>query len=145
MKNKIIIKSIFFFAIMLFVKLNVSFAQNHAVAFAAADSSRFSVNNNGGWQLFNSYVNQVAADTVQFELIVQHNNNLSWSQEQYVGKIKQSQLLPNTGQNLPFNLGSDAYTLRIESNGKCYLRFLSGTLPASDPVVLFLKVFYKLL
>lgn len=145
MKNKTIIKSIFFFVIMLFIKLNASFAQNHAVAFAAADSNRFSVNNSGGWQFFNSYVSQVAADTVQFELIVQHTNNLNWSQEQYVGKIKHSQLLPNTEQSLPFNLSNDGYTLRIEKNGKCYLRFLSGTLPAANPVILPLKVFYKLL
>jgi hypothetical protein len=125
------------------VRVN-AFAQNNAAALAAADSSRFSINTNGGWQLYNSYVSQYKTDSVQLELIVQHTNNINWNQEQYVGKVKYGPLQPHSGQMLSFNLLADKYVLRVEPNGKCYVRFVSGILPATNPFILPLKVYYKL-
>ena len=103
MKNKII-KTLFFFALVEFIIINQSFAQNNAAALAAADTTGFSVDLGGGWQIFNSYVNQYHTDSAVIELIVQHNNNINWYQPQYVGKIKENTLKPNTDQNILFNI-----------------------------------------
>jgi hypothetical protein len=144
MKYKKILKPILLATIIFLTGAGELRAQNNAAALAAADSSRFSINNNGGWQLYNSYVNLYKPDSVQLELIVQHANNINWTQEQYVGKIKYGPLQPNNGQSIPFNLLNDGYMLRIEANGKCYLRFVSGILPQANPFIIPLKVFYKL-
>ena len=62
-------------------------AQDNSKAFAAADSSRFSPNKNGGWKLFNSFVNIYQKDSAQVELILQHDGIIDWKQEQMIGKI----------------------------------------------------------
>src|SRR5712675_2216750 len=77
-----------------------SFGQNDA----AADTSGFSVNNTGGWQLFNSYVAPYNTDSVQLEIIVRHSNNIKLSEEQFVGKVKALNLLPFKTQTVSFNL-----------------------------------------
>jgi hypothetical protein len=116
----------------------------HSKALAAADSSKFSPNKKDGWQLFNSYVATTSKDSATLELIIQHANNIDWKQEQYVGKVKDKSLQPGKPQTLPFNLLTDNYQLRIDAQGKCYVKFLNGSLPSSDPFILPLKVFYKL-
>lgn len=121
-----------------------SAGQNNQAAIAAADTTRFSVDLNSGWQMYNSYVAPYHTDSAQLELILQHNNNINWYQQQYVGKIKYSPLLPNADRNIVFNLLGSSYRIVIKKNGKCYIYFVSGTQPASNPAVIPLKVFYKL-
>lgn len=129
---------------ILFIFTGTAAAQNNAAAIAAADTSRFSVNAEGGWQLFNSYVESYKADSAQLELIVQHSN-INLAQEQYLGRIKDAALRPSTAQNLAFSLLSDNYTLRVDADGKCYLRWLTAPAAAAEgPVILPLKVYYKL-
>lgn len=143
MKNKKT-RTFLFILIMLFTKPIKLPAQNHAAAFAAADSSCFSVGNAGGWQLFNSYMSPYGSDSVQLEIIVQHANNINWGQEQYIGKIKINALIPENTQTLSFNLIATNYRLRIKKeDGKCYLRFISGTLPTANPAAIPIKVIYK--
>jgi len=143
MKNRLL-KAAFFYAVFQFIVVSQSYSQNNAAAFAAADSTRFSVDLNGGWQLFNSYVNEYHTDSAQIELIVQHNNNVNWYQQQYVGKIKYDPLKPSVDQNILFHILSNNYRLIIKKNGKCYIYFVSGILPASSPVVIPAKAYYKL-
>lgn len=136
----------YFFSFMVLGMLilnNKVAAQNNSAAFAAADSSRFSINKDNGWQLFNSYITQFQTDSARLELIVQHNNNISWVTEQYVGKIKFTALQPKTIQTILFSLLNNYYQLRIDTNGKCYLKFMYGTVPANNPVVMPMKVLYK--
>ena len=137
-------KAVFFYAVFQFIVVNLSYSQNNAAAFAAADSTRFSVALNGGWQLFNSYVSQYHSDSAVIELIAQHSNNVNWYTQQYVGKIKYNPLKPGVEQNILFHILSNNYRLIIKTNGKCYVYFVSGILPGSSPVVIPLKVFYKL-
>jgi len=118
-------------------------AQNNAAALAAADTSKFSVNTTGGWQLYNSFLDKYKTDSAQIELIVQHDS-INLAQEQYVGEIKYAPFRPSIMQTLAFSLLSDNYTLRIETNGKCYLKWLSAPAQATGPVVIPLKVYYKL-
>src|SRR2546423_6442009 len=132
-----VIVSIFFFSI---AKL---FAQDNTVAIANADTTNFSVNKDGGWELFNSYVSTYGLDSVLLEIIVQHANTIDLSGEQYVGKIKTPALRPAVSQTLSFNLITNYYSLRIDEVGKCYLKFLTGTKPASNPFVIPVRVVYK--
>lgn len=130
-------------AAIILTTATIAKAQNNAAAFAAADTSKFSVNAAGGWQLYNSYLTQFKTDSVQLELIIQHNN-ISLQQEQYVGNIKYAPFKPSAAKTVAFSLLSNNYTLRIETSGKCYLKWLSATTQATGLVVLPVKVFYKL-
>lgn len=139
-----IVNAFLFFTIIQFANVSRSFAQNNAAALAAADTTRFSVDLGGGWQIFNSYVNQYHTDSAVIELIVQHNNNINWYQPQYVGKIKDNNLKPNTDQNILFNIMYSTYRILIKKNGKCYITFVSGSMPVNNPTVIPLKAYYKL-
>ncbi|MBN9352309.1 MAG: hypothetical protein J0H55_16640 [Chitinophagaceae bacterium] len=136
-------KSIFVLLISFVCHIQVQ-AQDYSKVFAAADTSRFSANTKEGWQLFNSYVKSISQDSVTLELIIQHINNIDLTTEQYVGKIKKSSLIPLCTQTLPFHLLNDCYYLKIDNKGRCFLRFVQGTIPSADAIILPLKVFYKL-
>jgi len=119
-------------------------AQDNNKAFAAADSSRFSPNKNGGWKLFNSFLNIYQKDSAQVELILQHDGIMDWKQEQMIGNIKYQPLQPSVEQTLPFNLLNESYSLRIDDKGKCFLKFINGQIPTLDPFIIPFKVNYKL-
>ncbi len=121
-----------------------STSQTDSIAFAAADTSRFSPNIDEGWQLFNSYVTNLQNDSARLELIIQHTNNINWTVDQYVGVISDSSLIPSEEQDVPFSLLTNNYNLRIDTAGKCYIRFVNGDLPTDDPFVIPLKLIYKL-
>jgi len=135
----------------LFVLLLISFfmasgtmAQDSTNLAQTVDSADLSINHNDGWQLLNAYIRPTQTDSVQFELIIQHANNIDWTQEQYFGRIKLPELMPASEQSVSFKILEDSYLLRIDTAGGCYLKFLNGGLPSADPVIIFLKVFYKL-
>jgi hypothetical protein len=123
---------------------SVAKSQNNSIAFAAADSSKFSPNLKDGWQLFNSYVSTYKKDSATLELIIQHTNNINWTKEQFIGKIKYPALLPKAEQVAFFTLISNKYRIRIETTGRCYLNFIAGAIPTGEPVILPLTIFYKL-
>ena len=114
-----------------------------AVEKASADSSYIAVNKKAGWQFFSSYLTPVKADSVMIEMVVQHDRTSDWNQEQLVGRIKSTSMLPKVSQTVSFSLISDVYQLRVEPNGRCYLRLVSGSLPDSDPVILPVRAKYK--
>jgi hypothetical protein len=134
---------IIFFNILLTIAGSKTFAQDNSAALAAADTTNFSVNGINGWQLFNSYVANYGADSVHLEIIVQHANNLNWGQEQYVGKIKPVALIPAQDQIVSFSLLTNQYRLRIDPEGKCYLRLFTGAAPPDDPAVIPVNATYK--
>ncbi len=139
-------KLIFLFAIL--VTCNMTFAQKQskalALALATADTTNFSVNNRAGWQLYNSYVAPINTDSITVEMIVQHDRAIDWKQEQLVGRIKQASMFPKTSQAISVMLMFDEYLLRVETNGRCYLRLAKGSIPDDDPVVLPIRAKYKL-
>lgn len=144
MKYKIFFKAFIIINILCLVLHNNLYAQDHSKALAAADTSRFSPNKKDGWQLFNSFVNNYQKDSAQVELILQHDGTIDWKQEQLVGKIKYRPLQPSTGQDLPFKLLNESYSLRIDDKGKCYLKFINGFMPTANPFIIPLRVYYKL-
>jgi hypothetical protein len=140
--NKKFIRSIHCCALVIlsFSKLT---AQTDAAALAAADTTNFSVNHLGGWQLYNSFITSNKSDSVQVEIIASHVNNFAWTQEQYIGKIRTLALLPQSTQILFFNLIATRYAFRISSDGKCYLSLKSGTPIEGQVAVIPIKVIYK--
>ncbi len=143
MIQKRIFKLLSILLFLLSIAIDKSFAQSESAALAVADTSGFSVNQKDGWSLFNSYVNLYNADSVQMELIVQHGNNIEWREEHFLGTIKDAAFLPKTNQNILYHLLSDEFMLRIDTEGKCYLRLSSSSLPTKNPVVIPIKVYYK--
>lgn len=111
---------------------------------ASADSSYIAVNKKGDWQFLASYLTTVKTDSVMIEMIVQHDRTIDWTQEQLVGRIKSTSLLPKASQTVSFSLIFDVYQLRVEPNGRCYLRLASGSLPDGDPVIIPIRAKYKL-
>lgn len=140
--QSLIMHKIYLLLVIVLSSFNEMSAQNHSRALATADTTNFSVRN--GWQLFNSYVAPVKTDSVIIELIVQHDRTIDWKQEHLVGRIKPANLLPKNSQTLPFNLIYDTYQLRVEPDGRCYLRLASGSLPDGDPVIVPVRAVYKL-
>jgi len=116
-----------------------------AFAKASADSSYIAVNKKGGWQFLTSYLTPIRTDSVMIEMIVQHDKKtIDWTKEQLVGRIKPTNLLPKNSQTLPFNLIYNTYQLRVEPNGRCYLRLASGSLPDANPIIIPVRAVYKL-
>jgi hypothetical protein len=115
-----------------------------AFAKASADSSYIAVNKKAGWQFLTSYLTPVKTDSVMIEMIVKHDKKtIVWTQDQLVGRIKSINLLPTFEQTLTFSLINNNYKLRIEPNGRCYLRLSSGLLPNADPVIIPVRAVYK--
>jgi hypothetical protein len=137
---------IFILAILLSICSYASSQNTKAgeLAKATSDSSSFVINVKDGWQQYGSSVVAMSSDRVLLETIVQHiKTGIDWTLEQYIGKVKSNSLRPSKSQIVPFNLLSNIYKLRIEANGKCYLRLASGSLPDSDPVIIPIGVIYK--
>jgi hypothetical protein len=114
-----------------------------SAALAAADTTNFSRNADGDWQLYNSYVAPQGTDSVIVQLILQHDNSINWSEEQNVGRIKDIGLFPSAERQIPFFLGEINYQIRIDTAGECYLKIVSGDPPVDDPVVLPFTVIYN--
>jgi hypothetical protein len=141
MKSSTLRSKVLVFLLALIPILRVK-AQNYSQGLAAADTSRFSPNRQGGWQLFNSYVATYGQDSATLELILQHANAIVLTQEWLVGKITYAALIPGKEQIVPFNLMNTIYWLRIDTAGFCYLRLATGAAPTDDPFILPVKVFY---
>ena len=140
--NKKFIRSILCCALMVLCFNNLR-AQADAAALAAADTTNFSINHLGGWQLYNSVITSSKSDSVLVEIIASHVNNFAWTQEQYIGKIRPVALTPQSTQILFFNLIATRYAIRINSDGKCYLSLKSGTPIEGQVAVIPIKVNYK--
>jgi hypothetical protein len=143
MGSSISIKHCFIFFGFFFITATIHAQDSDSAALAAADTTNFSRNVNENWQLYNSYIAPQGTDSVMVQLILQHDNNINWSNEQNVGKIKDISLLPGAERPMPFSLGGINYQLRIDTAGECYLKVVSGDPPVDDPVVLPFTIIYN--
>jgi len=150
-------KKIYFIIVVLLLTAGGAMAQNKdktpdkveivnkAFNKSTADSSHIAVNKRAGWQSVISHLTPMNADSVLLELVVRHDRaSIDLKKEQPVGRIKSIKLLPATEQTVSFKLLRNVYRLRIESDGKCYLRLETGTLPTGDPMIIPIRAKYKL-
>ena len=103
---------------------SVNFAQDHKKALAAADSSNFSVNNKEGWKLYNSCLMLISPDSIMIGLILQNDCSIDLATEQMIGSIKSGKFFPDANRILSFKLITDTYQLRVDKNGKCFLKMV---------------------
>lgn len=136
-------KKIFSLLILFCMFSGKIFAQDNAAAIANADTTNYTVNDEEGWQLFNSYLGVQGTDSVVLEVIVQHDNTLTWTQEQYIGRVKTDSLRPSVTQTVLFELAATQYSLKVQSDGKCYLKLLTGPPPGASPAILPIRIRYK--
>ena len=142
--NSFIMKKIIIITSVLLSICDLAISQNHQKALAAADTGNFLVNKKEGWKIYNSCLKSVTPDSILIGLILQNEQINDWTTEQMVGKIKSGKFFPETARIMTFNLIADTYQLRVEKNGKCYLKLLSGSLPDnSGTVILPIKGVYK--
>jgi len=143
-------KKIYFLIVMLLLIVGGAMAQNQAEiskrAFdkSTADSSHIAVNIKGGWQSLISHLTALKQDSVLLELVVgwpQAETDLT--REQLVGRIMQRDMLPAKPQLVLFRFIRSEYALRIEPNGRCYIRLVKGTPPKSDQQVIPIRAKYK--
>jgi hypothetical protein len=108
-----------------------------------ADTSNFRINKKGNWVLYNSYVKQEPVDSVSLLLIVKQFRNIEWNKFQFVGTIKERSTIPSKKQDVLYYLLNDSWLVRIDTDGKCYIKLNSGSLPQGDPVILPIQIKYK--
>lgn len=142
-KHSFLPRLLFFLAILISVSTD---AQDYARLKENADTLNFSVPITGDWQLLNSYVgSNKAADSVALDLVVLNDKAaIDWENEQYIGRIKAIAFLPKEEQVGVCRLIDDEYTLRVATDGKCYLSLKSINPPRQVPLILPLNIMYKL-
>lgn len=122
----------------------VAHSQSDSIALSNADTSQFSPNQPGNWRIYNAFFLGLGADSIQMELILRQDQTLDWNAEQYVGRIKDQNYIPSSEQLLSYVLVNSAYSVRIDSAGKCFLKQVSGTPPGDVVVVIPVRVnFHK--
>lgn len=116
----------------------------------SGDTTSFTPNSNGGWNILSRYINQDTPDSVEFELILlQSTGGIKGSQEQFVGTITNKLFLPQKDQKIAYSLlPGNTWYLLVKKNGQCYLAQVQGSgiqksnLPG-NPDILPIKVRYK--
>lgn len=145
MKNKLLLNALLTVLVML-CTVSATFAQSNSdkdKALAAADTSYFSVNKKDGWQMYNSYASNVSVDSIQLEVILQHDANINWQNRNYIGKIKGSAFRPQSTRVAQYIWINTVFEIQINTDGSCYIKLVSGPLPQGNPVVLPVRVIYK--
>lgn len=108
-----------------------------SLATSRADTSRFSINQPGGWVLYNSFAEKAGNDSIRLMVIIRHERgNLDWRQYQLFGKIKTNNLRPAADREVSYRLMKDVYKIKIAKTGDCYLRLENGELPPGNPTIL---------
>lgn len=144
MKRKHLIEIFLINFFLILLVLDSSAQNNIDRALANADTSNFSVNKQDGWQIYNSYVSAVGKDSMQLEAIIQHDAKLDWKNSMYIGKIKSGSLKPQTAKLAQFSLINTVFEVAVKTDGACYLRLISGNLPPGDPIVIPVKILFKM-
>lgn len=118
-------------------------ASEIAKAKALADTSSFTPNAATGWSIFSSYVNTASNDSVVLETTIAHDRDINWDEYQHFGTIKSSKLSPRQTQEVAYYLLQDAYSIKVDERGNCFVKLVSGQLPPRDPIILPINITYK--
>jgi len=108
-----------------------------------ADTSKFVPNRPGAWSMYSSYLAAAGPDSVSLEAVVSHNRNADWSQYQRFGRISDKKLWPMNTVEARYYLLTDAYDIKVEKDGQCFIKLSVGQLPSNDPVVLPIRITFK--
>lgn len=113
----------------------------------AGDTTAFSPNTEEGWLKLSSYSNAKDDSTQQvvFEVILKRMQTPDWSKEHLIGVITNEAYLPANDLEVDYYLLKDnIWTIRITAQGSVHVRMKEGGGPLQSPVILPLKVAYRL-
>jgi hypothetical protein len=111
---------------------------------AMGDTTSFTPNQQQGWAISSSYLNQDTPDSIEFELLVRHDNNIAWDQEQIIGAITNSIFKPVNNQIITYQLlSNNLWNVKIEPSGQCYLKLIQGSAPPDNPAIFPIRIRYK--
>ena len=96
-----------------------------------------------GWQLYKSYASNAASDSVQFEVILQHDAGINWQNSTYIGKVKGAGFKPQSTRLAQFIWINTVFEFQVNTDGSCYMKLVSGPVPAGNPVVIPARIIYK--
>lgn len=117
--------------------------QRNSIAFS--DTSGFIVNSTGGWESFSSYFTPIGTDSMELEFLISHGNPIDWKSKQFIGVISGSAYMPKNDQEITYPLLPDnTWAVEIKPNGNCFLKQLMGNTPTGNPVVLPIKIRYRI-
>jgi hypothetical protein len=109
-----------------------------------ADSAQFIPNISGGWSTYLAYINRSSPDSIEFELLLKHDNNINWRSKQQIGSIVDPIFFPKKEQKIIYDLlYGNTWKLEIKTNGECYFNQISGPDPSGNPIIMPVKVNYK--
>ncbi len=111
--------------------------------FHMADSSYFIPNRAEGWGQYNSYF-RVENDSVVMEIILRRHvpPHTDWNMIMLVGTITQT-YRPLGERSVNFQEPNRRWTMILKSDGKCYVKLISGIPLTGNTVVLPFKTKYK--
>lgn len=121
----------------------LSLRMAHRRASELADTSGFVPNRQGAWSLFASYVSTRGRDSVVLEAAVSHSRDADWSQYRPFGRIRDKKLWPPDAVEARYWLLTDVYDIRVQKDGWCFIKLSEGQLPSTDPVVLPIRITFK--
>jgi len=137
-------RTLFFFLILAMGKF--SFSQTaDSLALANADTTHFQSARSANWLMYNSHVHLDSAGQVSFLAIVRHSRTgITWNEFQQIGTLKSPEMRPVVARLVDVMLLTDHYQVRVDPDGRVFLKLFSGQLPLGDPIVLPLEFTFSI-
>jgi len=108
------------------------------------DSVSFTPNTADGWDVFSSYLHQDTPDSVDFELILKHDQNIDWKNERLIGTITDPNFIPANQQIITYYLlPGNTWTIHIKKDGTVFFQTIHGFTPPDNLFIIPIKVRYK--
>jgi hypothetical protein len=129
----IIFLSIQFFSISSFGKKRI------------ANDLIFESNIDSGWTTINPYLHRFHEDSVTLELLVTKSSICEWGEYQLIGKIMEPIGRPKDNQVIQYQLLFDkVYLLKVDEEGKFFIKQESGNYNYSYPFTFPIKIKYSI-
>jgi len=102
----------------------------------------FSANAEAGWMALSSYLHLDSADSVDFEVILNHTAEMvDWNSEQLIGTITDTAFLPVNDVLVEYQLlPENVWNVRITAEGKTYIKIVTGAGPSENPAIIPFKI-----
>jgi hypothetical protein len=130
-------------AVGLFLQKQPAIAEYELLPYSLDTDTLFVPNDSEGWGNYFSYF-EVSGDSVRMELILSRSvpENTNWQQPSLTGTIT-SAFRPGSEQTITYSAPERVWELQVLTNGNCYVKYVSGKLPAGDPVIIPIQTTYK--
>lgn len=144
MKNK----SIIFLIVAAAICASFSYHRPHASAVKVdipfGDTTGFQASKSDEWETVLLYFDQFVEDSVQFELVVRQKKSKKRTEESFIGTITDPRYRPKSKVVYEyFLLRDNTWSIRVETNGDCYIKQQTGKFLKEKPFVFPFKMRFK--